>query len=79
MCGLQTDIESMSSIRLPLTVTPIGLVCGTGIGIACTQVVVFTLNRSMSCSTAAVNRSHWKSGSKPVRRRNCWPISSVAR
>ena len=33
----------MSSLRLPLTVTPIGRVCGVGIGIAWTQVVSFTL------------------------------------
>ena len=56
-------MASMRSARLPLTVTPIGRVCGTGIGIELIHVVDDTSSRSMSPSTAAPNRSHWKSGS----------------
>ena len=48
---------------MPPTVTCSGRVCGTGIGMACTQVVLVTPNRSISPMTAAVNRFHWKSGS----------------
>jgi len=43
VCGFQMDIESIRSVRLPLTVTPIGRVCGTGIGMEWTQVTLFTL------------------------------------
>ena len=39
------------------------LVCGTGIGMACTHVVEMTWNRSISPSSASANRSHGKSGS----------------
>ena len=77
--GFQTDIVSISSARLPLTVTLIGRVWGTGIGMACTQVCRLDLNSSMNSRTAAVNRSHWKSGSYPVSSRKGWPISSCAR
>ena len=76
--GRQIDIASIRSVRLPLTVTRIGRVCGTGIGMACTHVVVLTANLSTMSSTAAAKRSHWKSGSKPVSSRNGWPSSSRA-
>ncbi len=53
----------MSSLRVPLTVVPIGRVCGTGIGIACTQVTDVTSYAAAKSSTASVKASHAKSGS----------------
>ncbi len=38
MCGCHTECAWVRSVRVPLTVVPIGRVCGTGMGIACTQV-----------------------------------------
>jgi hypothetical protein len=40
--GFHTECASVRSVRVPLTVVPIGRVCGTGIGIACTHVTVDT-------------------------------------
>src|SRR6218665_3267397 len=76
--GRHADSASVSSGRLPLTVTPIGRVCGTGIGIALSHVTEATPNVPMRCSTAATKRSHWKSGSYPLSRRNGCPMSSCA-
>ena len=70
----------MRSARLPLTVTPIGRVCGIGIGMALIHVVDDDLGALDELrARLRVNRSHWKSGSKPVSSRNGWPSSSRAR
>ena len=76
MLGRQTLIASMSSGRLPPTVTWMGRVWGTGMGMLCTQVTSATPNRSIRPRTARVKRSHWKSGSYPVSSRKGRPISS---
>ncbi len=76
VCGFQIDIASIRSLRLPLTVTPMRRVCGTGIGMECTHVTFLTLKRSIRPRTASVKASQRKSGSKPDRKRNGWRSSS---
>ena len=62
----QASWPSLSSGRVPCTVTPIGRVCGAAIGIAVRLITSRMPSRRTSCSTAAANRSHWVSGSGPA-------------
>ena len=61
--GFHTECACASSERVPLTVVPMGRVCGTGIGMACTHVIVDTCRPSASPTTVSENASHAKSGS----------------
>ncbi|COX07593.1 Uncharacterised protein [Mycobacterium tuberculosis] len=54
----------------------IGRVCGTAIGTVPRPMVCRTPRRSASNRTAVMNRSHFRSGSKPASSRNGVPMLS---
>ena len=77
--GFQTEMPSISSGRLPCTVTPTGRVCGTGIGMEWIQAARLTSSSSTMPTTARANRSHCRSGSKPASSRKGLPSPSISR
>ena len=78
MVPSQSSCSGSSPLRVACEDIPVGLVCGTPIGIAISPTVNRTANRSATWPTAATKRSHWVSGSGPVTSRNADPSVSVS-
>ena len=61
--GRHTECDTTRSRRFPLTVVPMGRVCGTGMAMECTQCSPDASNSAARSSTVSAKAFQAKSGS----------------